>query len=283
MPKLGSSSPRDNRTSEVADARAAQHPAAVGGAGGVLLRSTDGLVGVLPRPLRDLLRRPLDSPTRPTSEIVGRIVRVTLVLTVVSSVLLTITHLVDVLGLGGRIHSLDADRDGGLWTWASVAAQAAGAALLALLAVTSLRWRAFAWCSAALAFLSLDDSLVIHEKLGAALSFFPHGSRLAWPLVYLPLLAALTIALWRMAEAQDGRWMRVLVRGGLCALVLAVVLEVGTLALFLVGQGDNSVGYEIEVAIEESLEMAGWIWIAGGLAVRVVQHLTDSAASRGVR
>jgi hypothetical protein len=273
MPKLGSS-PRDHRTSEASAAEAAPPPVAAG-----LLRSTDWLVGVLPRPLRDLLRRSMGSALPSTAESVARIAKVTLVLAVVSSVLLTITHLVAVLGVDGRIHSLDADRDGGLWTWASVAAQAAGAALLALLAVTSVRWRGLAWCSVGLAFLSLDDSLVIHEKIGAALSFFPHGSRIAWPLVYLPLMAALTIALWRIAEAQDGRWVRVLVRGGLCALVLAVALEAGTLLLFLIGQGDDSVGYEVEVAIEESLEMAGWIWIAGGLAIHVVERLRRDLTS----
>jgi hypothetical protein len=274
MPKLGSSSPRDNRTSEVTAARAAQAPAAAGGAGGVLLRSTDRLVGVLPRPLREVLRRPVSSPQRELVEdVTARIAKLTVWVSVVAFVLLAITDLVDVLALDSRIHAFDADLDGGVWTWASVATQAVGAALLALLAMTSVRWRAYAVCSLLMGYFSLDDSVLIHEKIGSGLDFFPHSARSIWPVLYLPLLVVLTVQLWRIAESQSGPWVRPLVRGGLVALVLAVVLEGGSPLVFAVGQGEGSIGYELEVVIEEGLEMTGWLWITGALAITLVQRL----------
>jgi hypothetical protein len=276
MPKLGSSSPRDNRTSEISGARAAQPPVAAGGAVGALLRSTDWLVGVLPRPLRDLLRRPVSSPQREQAEeVTATIAKFTVWVSVVAFVLLAITDLVDVLALDSRIQTFDADLDGGVWTWASVATQAVGAALLALLAITSVRWRAYALCALIMGYFSLDDSVLIHEKIGSALDFFPHSARTIWPVLYLPLLVALTIQLWRIAEAQDGPWVRPLVRGGLVALVLAVVLEGGSPLVFAVGQREGSIGYELEVVLEEGLEMTGWLWITGAIAITLVQRLWD--------
>jgi hypothetical protein len=227
----------------------------------------------MPRPLRDLLRSPLTSPRQPAGVSTASIVRLTLALSAISFLLLAVTDLVDVLALDGRIAAFDADEDGGVWTWASVAAQAGGATLLGLLAATSVRWRAYAMCGLGLAFLSLDDSVLIHEKLGIALSFFPHSGRLTWPLLYLPLLSVLAVQLWRIADAQEGTSVRALVRGGLLALAAAVVLEVGSTLLFALDLGESIV-YEIEVVLEEGFEMVGWIWIGGALAVAAVQTLS---------
>jgi hypothetical protein len=279
MPKLDSSSPRDDRP-EASATRAARPPVPAGGAIGGLLRTTDVLVGVLPRPLRDLLRRPLTSPLRDQPEdVTATVARVTLWVSVVAFVLLAITDLVDVLALDGRIQSFDADLDGGVWTWSSVATEAAGAALLALLAMASVRRRAFAACALIMGYFSLDDAVLIHEKIGTALHIFPHSGRSIWPLVYLPLLVGLTVQLWRIAEAQRGPWVRPLVRGGLVALVLAVVLEAGTPLLFAIGQGEGSIGYELEVVVEEGLESTGWFWITGGLAIVLIQRLWSGRRS----
>jgi hypothetical protein len=280
MPMLGSSSPRDDRTSEAAATRATQPSVPDEGLVGGLLRSTDWLVSVLPRPLRDLLRTPLTSPLHEQEdEVTARILKVTVTASAVAFVLLAITDLVDVLALHRRIRAFDADLDGGLWTWASVATEAVGAALLLLLAMTTVRWRAFAVCSLIMAYFSLDDAVLIHEKIAGALDFFPHSSRIIWPLLYLPLLVGLTIQLWRIAEAQPGPRVRVLVRGGLVALVVAVLLEGGSPLLFALGQGEGSIGYELEVAVEEGLEMTGWLWITGGIAIALVQRLRNGQRS----
>jgi hypothetical protein len=280
MPKLGSSSSRDNRTSDASAAPAPEPPVAAGGAVGGLLRLTDWLVGVLPRPLRDLLRRPLTSPLREQpEEVTATIAEVTFWVSVVAFALLAVTDLVDVLALDSRIHTFDADLDGGVWTWASVATQAVGAALLALLAMTSVRWRAFAVCSLIVGYFSLDDSILIHEKIASSLDFFPHSARIIWPVLYLPLLVGLAVQLWRIAEAQHGPWVRPLVRGGLVALVLAVLLEGGSPLVFAVGQREGSIGYELEVVLEEGLEMTGWLWITGGIAIALIQRLWNGRRS----
>jgi hypothetical protein len=72
---------------------------------------------------------------------------------------------------------------------------------------------------------------------------------------------------------------RVLVRGGLVALVVAVLLEGGSPLLFALGQGEGSIGYELEVAVEEGLEMTGWLWITGGIAIALVQRLRNGQRS----
>jgi len=272
MRSLGSFSPPDGGTSDGVVPEAAEPSGTPRGSVGRLLRFTDWIVRVMPRPLRNLLRRPVTTPGRQLASSTAVVVRLTLLLSVVSFVLLAITHLVDVLALGDRILLFDAEEDGGVWTWASVAAQGGGATLLAMLAAASVRWRTYAWCSVGLAYLSLDDAVRIHEKLGYALSFFPHGTRLIWPLLYLPLLAMVAVQLWRIADAQAGTAVRALVRGGLLALGVAILLEAETPLLFALNLGETVV-YEIEVVLEEGLEMLGWIWIGGALAVAVVQTL----------
>jgi hypothetical protein len=272
MRSLGSTSLSDDGSSGNALSRGSSPSPAATGAPGRLLRVTDRIVALLPRPLRELLRRPVTSPQQPVAVSTATIVRMTLALSVISFLLLALTDLVDVLALNGRIAAFDADQDGGVWTWASVAAEAGGATLLAMLAATSVRWRAYALTGLGLAFFSLDDAVLIHEKLALALSFFPHSGRFIWPLLYLPLLVVLSVQLWRIADAQEGTSVRALVRGGLIALAIAVVLEVGSTLLFVVDLGESLL-YELEVVLEEGLEMVGWIWIGGALAVAVVQTL----------
>jgi len=272
MRSLGSSSLSDDGSTGSDVSRGSSPSSAGPGAPGRLLRLTDRTVTLLPRPLRDLLRRPLTSPQHPVRDSTAKIVRLTLALSVISFLLLALTDLVDVLALNGRIAAFNAEEDGGVWTWASVAAQAGGATLLAILAATAVRWRAYALTGLGLAFFSLDDAVLIHEKLGYALSFFPHGTRLIWPLLYLPLLTVVAVQLWRIADAQEGTSVRALVRGGLVALAVAVVLEAETPLLFALGLGESIV-YALEVVLEEGLEMVGWIWIGGALAVAVVQTL----------
>jgi len=243
------------------------------------VRLTDRAVTLTPRPLRNLLRVPLTSPPRQGAPAAAAVVRLTLALAVISFAFLGFTHLVNEFALGARIGALDAEEDGGVWTWASVAAQAAGATLLAMLAALSVRWRPYLICALGLAFLSLDDAVLIHEKLGYALSFFPHSTRLIWPLLYLPLLGFLAIQLWRIADTHGGVWVRAFTRGGLAALVVAVVLEAGTPVLYAVGLGESAV-YELEVVLEEGLEMVGWVLIVGALAITLLDHLPSQPVSR---
>jgi hypothetical protein len=244
-------------------------------ADGRLLPFTDRLVSLTPPPLRTVLQRPLPSTGRPVRQAVTSLVRFTLILSLIAFVLLAATHLVNMLTWNGRFQTLNADDDRSFWSWASVATESSAACATAFLAFMAGRRRTLAFCAWVLLFLSLDDFIRIHEKLGSVYSPFPHAVRDLWPVLYLPLLATLLILLWRVSSDGDEA-VRTLVRGGLLALAVAVVLETGTPVLFAIGQGHGSPGYETEVAIEEGLELSGWIWVTGGLAALMIgRHMAD--------
>lgn len=239
------------------------------GAAERIVRATDRLVAWAPRPLRDVLRRPLDTGRTRTRDAVGTVVRITLLLSAAAVVLLVVTHLLNRFALDSRVNAFDADADESAWGWAGVVAESSAALLLGLLAVTSARRRATAAAAFAVAFLSLDDFLALHERISRIGEHLPfsHAGRVVWPLVFLPLFAVVFVLLWRLAE---GETVRALVRGGLLLLVVAVGLEMGSSLLFAEGEGHGSVAYEAEVAVEEALELAGWTWIAGGLAATLL-------------
>ncbi|TDU87391.1 hypothetical protein EV138_0914 [Kribbella voronezhensis] len=242
-----------------------------------LLPVTDRLVRLSPSPLRVYLNKPVTGSQTAAGLTRSRILRFAWITSVALSAVLAVSHLVNTLVLDGRFGILDADKDQSIMGWTGVAVEAAVAAVLGLLAAGSVRPATLTFCAATVAFLSFDDFIQIHERIGGLLSPFPHAGRLLWPLLYLPLLAALLVQLWRVAENADPAE-RALVRAGLLALVLAVGLEFCSPLLFAGGQGRGTPGYEIEVAIEECLELAGWLWIGGGLAAFLVcPRLTGEA------
>jgi|tagenome__1003787_1003787.scaffolds.fasta_scaffold20445034_1 hypothetical protein len=239
-----------------------------------LLTLTDGIVAMVPAPFRALLDRPATSPPTALRSACRRIVAATLVASISLVLLLAVLHLLNALPGDHHHEWLDADNDRSVWSWASVASEAAAAVLLGLLAATSIRPAALAFCAGVVMFLSLDDFIRVHEALGSTYSPFPHAARSLWPVFYLPLLGVLLVLLWRVAQGF-GPVERALLRTGLLALVVAVGLESATPLLFAVGQGHGTAGYEVEVAVEEGLELGGWIWIAGGLAAGLVSRGGD--------
>jgi hypothetical protein len=237
-----------------------------------VLDLSDRLVRLAPRPLRTLLRRPMSPPETTTEETLRRIARFMFRLAAVAFVSLGVVHMFNFLALDSQYVALDADEDSSAWSWASVTATAMAGVLLALLAATVVSSKGFKFAAAVAIFLSLDDYIRIHENIGSAVTLFPHSVRLLWPIIYLPLLGALFIVLWRICESRAPE-VRLMTRSGLLMLVAAVVLEVFTVALFAVDQGHESFGYELEVAFEEGLELAGWLLIAGGMAAALVTQL----------
>lgn len=212
----------------------------------------------------------LDS-LRATSEgtLEERILRAGLVASLAAASIQTLCHVADVALFERRFVLLDADHDQSAFAWASVSATAAAALAAALLAAVRARWR-FVVLAALLAFLSLDDLIQIHERIGElddALGL-PHAlqfRRLVWVIVFLPLLAAVAVLLWRTAAEAPPRTGSV-VRGGVIVLAAAVALEAATPVLFQFNWGQDSIPYETEVVLEEGAELLGWIWIASGLA-----------------
>ena len=243
-----------------------------------VLDLTDRLVSLTPGPLRNLLRSPLDPQATPVDATLRRVTRFTLLLALGAFVALALVHLVNQLAFDDPYLALDADEDRSAWSWAAVSAEAVAGVLAALLAATVVRSRALRFAAAVMVFLSLDDFSRIHENIGSLVTLFPHSVRLLWPLIYFPLLAALMVVLWRVAQGRVEE-VRLLVRSGLVLLVVAVALEILTVALFAADQGHTTFLYELEVSIEEGFELAGWTLIAGGMAAALVAQLGRSRST----
>ena len=171
---------------------------------------------------------------------------------------------------------LNAGSDVAAFAWASTVATFAAAFAALVLAAVAKRWvPTLATLAVMLAFLSLDDFVQIHERISEealeiGFSEAWHVGRLFWVVVLLPVLAATFVLLWRMARdapEDEGRVLRL----GLGLLVSAVALEAASPLLFQFGWDHLTWPYEVEVAVEEGAELAGWIAIAGALAARAVR------------
>ena len=175
----------------------------------------------------------------------------------------TIGHLYDWLAQNLDIILLNADHDHSIYPWIPTTAIFMGALALFLKQqirpVTGFR----RWLPLILAYLSLDEMVALHERLVKVLNAIGVDSsyaRVVWPALYLPLMAATAIALWRMARGmapRAGRFIQV----GLVMLAIAVVLEI--FSVVLVDDYENA--YQVEVIVEQNLELAGWTLIGAAL------------------
>ena len=169
---------------------------------------------------------------------------------------------------------LDLDADGSIAQWAStLLLGSVTAAAIALRRLVPERCVA-AWVVAlGFAFLSLDEALGVHEWIGAEAGEAALGvsGRIVWPLIYLPLMLVIAIALLRLA-AVLGRFPRNMVWTGLTLLALAVAAE-GISGVVEQGEatarslrGSIDLVVPIEVSVEESLE---WLGVAAILIALV--------------
>ena len=227
----------------------------------------------------DVLERDEEERTD-AATVVDRLVRAGVALAIAAVVVQSLGHLVNQEFLGTRV-LLDANDDRSAWTWLSAVATvfAAFAALVHAIVFRAHRGR-YAVLAATTGFLSLDDSVEIHERLGTVVRGDVLGisegwvNRLVWPAVYFPLLVLTAALLWWLAgraPRDAGR----LIRIGLACLVAAVAFEVFTAPL-PTGRGESL--YTPEVVVEEGLELAGWILIAAGATAAVASALVGRAA-----
>ena len=223
-----------------------------------------------------------------TAAVAARILTGTLVLAIAAVALQTVVDLFDFWALDRDVELLLADADLGVFSWASVAATSVVAVGALLLSTVDGRRRRLLWFVAATsAYLSLDDQIGLHERVGdiadRAEGFAAwEPARLLWPALYLPLLAALFLGIWRLAGGFPRRPVR-FVNVGLALLAAAVVLEVLSAAVIRAGYDRGSVLYELEAVLEEGAELAGWILIAGAFLTAFVLALRDDTAALTVR
>lgn len=206
-------------------------------------------------------RFPSPSSDDPSERLLG----VGLVLALVAVAAQTVIDLVNAFALGGRHDQLNADVEGNAFAWASAGATFA-AAFVCLFHAVVLRERRqlFVALAAMFGFLSVDDIAQVHERIGWRLQqnlALPEsiGAR-SFVFVYVPLVLAAAYLLWRILVGEPERTRR-FVLAGLVLLGLAFALEpLGTAWEF------ESTPDRIESAVEEGLELGGWILIASGLA-----------------
>jgi len=200
----------------------------------------------------------------PSRALVGRLLRTGIVLAATAPLLQLVLHLVNGVTIQSSI--LDANSEGNPFVWASTVA-AFSVALCALIGGLAHRVqvRLLLSLAASIAFLSLDDAVVLHERIAAKVLGLAGLSvtydSVLWPALYLPLLALTALLLFSIARGQPEQ-IRRLFYAGLALLLLAVVAE-ATAAPW--SDGRNTV--ELVVGgIEESAELAGWILLASAMA-----------------
>ena len=204
-------------------------------------------------------------------------------LTVAAVAIQTALYLADVYVLDRRIGTFDVDREGGLSAWAASVTTFSTALLALLLAVVqSARRLQLLALAAGAAFLSFDEMVIVHERIGLnvteALDLSSTYLRVAWPVAYLPLLAVVAASLFQLARTSTDP-VRSLLGIGLALLACAVGLEIGGLALDLIPSlTETSWLYTVEIALEEAAELAGWILLTTGVAVLL---LAPDAADAG--
>jgi hypothetical protein len=199
----------------------------------------------------------------------------------------TVLYVADVYALDRRVQSFDVDREGGVATWAaSVAIFSTGFVALLLGFVEPSRRLLLLVLAGATIFLSFDEYLMVHERLGLrvteALDLSDKYLRIAWPAIYLPLLATVAALIFYLARTSIGP-ARSLLGIGLVTLAAAVGLEIAGLALDLIPSlPERGYLYTAQITLEEGAELAGWILLTTGLAVRLLGPSWDSLERRGL-
>jgi hypothetical protein len=214
-----------------------------------------------------------------TPFVVTRVVYGGWILAAIGGGALLVLHLVNAFTLGHPL--LDANREGTVWTWASVVAAFAVSvgAGLRFIGVPTERGRYGALTLAA-AFLSLDDLIALHERLaGLAVRSFRLSEAwdsLLWPAFYAPLLGAVVLILERETRMSP-TGIRRQARAGVALLGAAIALEVVSAPWSTTRW---SLVHTIEGGFEEAAEQAGWTLLASAIMATALCDLSTAGCDR---
>jgi len=172
------------------------------------------------------------------------------------------------------IKTLNADEEANLWTWASSGSTfVAAVGALVLVTVRPAATRPLVVLAVALFYFSLDDAIGLHERIVhehvSSIGPIDEGARVIWPVVYLPMLVAVFGLVWTLASVVPRPVCRRL-RLGLLLLAGAVAAELVAAGIVQAGFDHFSFVYNVEVAVEEGAELAGWMLIATGLLATAI-------------
>jgi hypothetical protein len=195
----------------------------------------------------------------------------------------SVGHLVGVKLLDDRYLHLNADDELGLPAWISAAATFAAAyGVLLLVLLREAIDRSLVALVALIAFFSLDDAVVVHERAGEkiaeALGYGDYAERLIWPLLFGPLfLAALVLLVYASRQLSDRP--RNLLRVGIGLFVLALGAELASSAVYSAADVEPGSWPDVfEVLVEEGAELGGWILVATAFLTAVVARLDEDRA-----
>jgi hypothetical protein len=203
-----------------------------------------------------------------------RLLRIGIQLAVFAVAVQTVAHLSNEFLLDDRVQGLDADIEGNVFTWASaVTTFTVGVAAFLHAEAFSTRRREFGALAALGIWFSLDDAIQVHERVALGLGEDVLGiadfvAVRLWLVLYLPLLLVAGFLLLKLAEVlwpPAGRTIRV----GLILLVGSIPVEIAGAGTRWLDNRGTSVPEDLRVALEEGLELAGWILVAAGLMTAV--------------
>lgn len=203
---------------------------------------------------------------------VRRLITTGVLLACLAVVVQTALYLVHVYALDRSVAMFDLE-EGGLVTWATSSAtfSAGVVALLLSFVDSSQRLRGPA-IGLGTVFISFDDAVFLHERIAfgitGALTIPDSYAQIIWPSLYFPLLIAVAVLLVQLA--RDTPSAHSLIVLGLLGLATAVVLEIAGIALDQAHVHPESWLWTVEIVVEEGLELAGWILITTGAAVRLI-------------
>lgn len=213
--------------------------------------------------------------------IADRLFGATAGLAIVAAGVVTLGGIVNHFAFDDQILDLDPGLEISVNNWITVVASfaaALAAALHAFLVPARRLW--FVVLAAIFALLSLDDLAQIHERvadnLDGRLGLLPDiVADHIETVIFAPLFAAALLIGWALAgeiSVRAGRFLRL----GLMLLLAAVVVDLGsTVTMELEGEG-TAWPQATRIAVEEGLEVAGWVLVSATLIILVCRALLDA-------
>jgi hypothetical protein len=215
-----------------------------------------------------------------------RLLRIGVRLAVFAVAVQTVAHLSNEFLFEDRVEGLDADIEGNVFTWASsVATFTVGVAAFLHALAFSTRRREFGALAALGIWFSLDDAIQVHERVALNLGEDVLGiadfvAVRLWLVLYAPLLLLAGFLLWNVVQLlwePAGRT----VRFGLFLLVASIPVEIAGAGTRWLDEEGTSVPEDLRIALEEGVELGGWILVAAGLLTAVVIALKQYRSPEG--
>jgi Na+/proline symporter len=225
-------------------------------------------------------RARFDPPGARLSRPADRLVELGVAIAAITVTAQSVAHLVGVRLLDDRYRQLNSDEEFALAAWlGSSATFAAAFAVLVYALLQEELERRLLVLAGLLAFFSLDDAIVIHERLGekvaGSLSYGETAERLVWPVLFLPLFALGLVLLLSAGRQLPARLER-LVLVGVGLLALAVAAEAFSTGMYeFFGVEPESWPDALEVMIEEGAEVGAWILVATAFLAAVLLALDE--------